>query len=85
MLLLVDTTDTSSLPPGCYDPGGTQSLYSQEAADRILDGSTRQHNMGSSHVTGETDQGLLAAARICVSRVSKAHPARCSMHEQGAK
>ena len=66
----------------CYDPGGTQSLYSQKAADRILDRSTRPHNTGSSHVTGETDQGLLAAAYICVSKVSRARPARRSMHEQ---
>ena len=44
------------------------SLYThRKQQNRILDGSTRQHNTGSSHVTGETDQGLLAAARICVS------------------
>ena len=66
----------------CYNPEGTQSLYLQKAADRILDRSTRQYNIGSSHITGETDQGLLTVAHICVSRVSKAHPAHCSMHKQ---
>ena len=69
----------------CYNPGGTQSLYLQKAADRILDRSTRQHDTGNSHVTGETDQGVLAAACICVSRVSRAHPACCSVHEQVSK
>ena len=60
----------------------TVFIYSQKAADRILDRSTRQRDTGTSHVTGETNQGVLAAACICVSRVSRAHPARHSVHEQ---
>ena len=66
----------------CYDPEETQLLYSQKAVDRILDRSTKWHNTGSSHVTGETDQGLLAAGCIYVSRVSRAHPAHRSVHEK---
>ena len=42
----------------------TDFIYSQKAADRILDRSTRQCDMGTSHVTGETNQRVLAAACI---------------------
>ena len=45
-------------------------------------GQKYQHNTGNIHVTGETDQGVLAAVYIYVSRVSRAHPAHRSMHEQ---
>ena len=40
----------------------TVFIYSQKAADRILDRSTRQHGTGTSHVTSETNQGVLTAA-----------------------
>ena len=60
----------------------TVFIYSQKAADRILDGSTRQCDMGTSHMTGKTNQGVLAAACIYVSRVSRAHLACRSVHEQ---
>ena len=40
----------------------TVFIYSQKAADRILDRSTRQRDTGTSHVTGETNRGVLAAA-----------------------
>ena len=73
---------TEEKPQYCYNPGGTQLLYSQKAADRILDRSTKWHNTESSHVTGETDQRLLAVGCICVSRVSRAHPACCSVYEK---
>ena len=63
----------------------TVFIYSQKAADRILDRSTRQHDTGTSHVTSETNQGVLATACIYVSRVSRAHPACCSVHEQVSK
>ena len=43
-------------------------IYSQEAADRILDRSTRQRDMGTSHVTSETNQGALAAACIYTNK-----------------
>ena len=43
-------------------------IYSQEAADRILDRSTRQCDTGTSHVTGETNQGVLAAVCICTNK-----------------
>ena len=46
----------------------TVFIYSQKAADRILDRSTRQHDTGTSHVTGETNQGVLAAACICTNK-----------------
>ena len=60
----------------------TVFIYSQKAADRILDRSTRQRDTGTSHMTGKTNQGVLAAVCICVSRVSRAHPAHHSVHEQ---
>ena len=46
----------------------TVFIYSQKAADRILDRSTRQRDMGTSHVTGETNQGVLTAACICTNK-----------------
>ena len=46
----------------------TVFIYSQEAADRILDRSTRQRDTGTSHVTGEINQGVLAAACICMNK-----------------
>ena len=46
----------------------TVFIYSQKAADRILDGSTRQRDTGTGHVTGETNQGVLAAACICTNK-----------------
>ena len=46
----------------------TVFIYSQKAADRILDRSTRQRDMGISHVTGETNQGVLAAACIYTNK-----------------
>ena len=46
----------------------TVFIYSQKAADRILDGSTRQRDTGTSHVTGETNQGVLTAACICTNK-----------------
>ena len=42
----------------------TVFIYSQKAADRILDRSTRQCDTGTSHVTGETNQGVLTA--VCI-------------------
>ena len=44
----------------------TVFIYSQEAADRILDRSTRQRDTGTSHVTGKTNQRVLAAVCICM-------------------
>ena len=46
----------------------TVFIYSQKAADWILDGSTRQCDTGTSHVTGETNQGVLATACICMNK-----------------
>ena len=46
----------------------TVFIYSQKAADRILDRSTRQRDTGTSHVTGETNQRVLAAACICTNK-----------------
>ena len=46
----------------------TVFIYSQKAADRILDRSTRQHDTGTSHVTGETNQRVLAAVCICTDQ-----------------
>ena len=46
----------------------TVFIYSQKAADRILDGSTRQRDTGTGHVTGETNQGVLTAACICTNK-----------------
>ena len=46
----------------------TVFIYSQEAADRILDRSTRQCDMGTSYVTGETNQGVLTAACIYTNK-----------------
>ena len=62
----------------------TVFIYSQEAADRILDRSTRQRDTGTSHVTGETNQRVLTTACICtnMSKVSRAHPAHRSVHEK---
>ena len=46
----------------------TVLIYSQKAADRILDRSTRQCDTGTSHVTGKTNQGVLTAACICTNK-----------------
>ena len=46
----------------------TVLIYSQKVADRILDRSTRQRDTGTGHVTGETNQGVLAAACICTNK-----------------
>ena len=46
----------------------TVFIYSQEAADRILDRSTRQRDTGTSHVTSKTNQRVLAAACIYTNK-----------------
>ena len=46
----------------------TVFIYSQKAADRILDRSTRQRDMGTGHVTSETNQRVLTAVCICTNK-----------------
>ena len=46
----------------------TVFIYSQEAADRILDRSTRQRDTGTSHMTGKTNRRVLAAVCICTNK-----------------
>ena len=46
----------------------TVSIYSQKAANRILDRSTRQRDTGTGHVTSKTNQGVLTAACICTNK-----------------